>query len=172
MARRRVQGTLTSMPQTVEVRASFAEPDQAKAAAAVLADSGIPRGAIELQHGMLQEARTREARFVWRVLVAILLWSVAGAVPGAAFGLLLADTIGPEGTAGLIVQIVCWTIVGHLLAGMLAGYALLADRKAEEMPPDRPISLLTIRGLPEGDLRRIRRLLGGYGPLELNIAGA
>src|SRR5207237_4756122 len=110
MARRRVQRTLTSMPQTVEVRASFAEPDQAKAAAAVLADSGIPRGAIELQHGTLAEARTREARFVWRVLVAILLWSIAGAAPGAAFGLLLARPIGPAENARLSAHAVCRTL--------------------------------------------------------------
>ena len=148
------------------ITAVFRAPAKAETAAAALAESGIPRISIELQHGTLPEARHREARFVWRVLVAIVLWSIAGAVPGAVFGWLLAKTIGPEGTAGLIVQVVCWTIVGHLLAGMLAGYALLADRSAEEMPPDRPVSLLTVC-VPEGDLRRVRRLLRASDPLDL-----
>jgi len=111
-----------------------------------------------------------EARFVWRVLIRIVLWSIAGAAPGAAFGWLLAETIGPEGTAGLIVQVVCWMIVGHLLAGMLAGYALLADRSAEEMPPDRPVSLLTVRDVPEDDLQRVRRLIRASNPLETHRA--
>ena len=103
------------------------------------------------------------------MLVTIVLWSIAGAVPGAAFGLLLAETIGPEGTAGLILQVVCWMIVGHLLAGMLAGYALLADRSAEEMPPDRPVSLLTVRGVPESDVTRVRRLLLASGSLDVRL---
>jgi len=155
--------------RTIELRASFAHPAAAEAAATILAESGTPGSAIELRHNVLPEARQREARFVLRVLVAILLWSIAEAVPGAIFGWLLAQTIGPEGTAGLVVQVVCWMIVGHLLAGMLAGYALLADRSAEEMPPDRPVSLVTVRDMPERDLRRVRRLLRSRNPLDLRI---
>src|SRR5213594_3620937 len=105
------------MPRTIEIRASFAQALAAEVLAAALTDSGIPRASIEVQHGILPEARTREARFVWRALIRIVLWSIAGAAPGAAFGWLLAETVGPEGTAGLIVQVVCWMIVGHLLAG-------------------------------------------------------
>lgn len=157
------------MPRTIEIRASFAQALAAEVLAAALTDSGIPRASIEVQHGILPEARTREARFVWRVLIRIVLWSIAGAAPGAAFGWLLAETVGPEGTAGLIVQVVCWMIVGHLLAGMLAGYALLADRSAEEMPPDRPVSLLTVRNVPEGNVQRVRRLLKATGPRDIRI---
>jgi len=154
------------------ITAVFRAPAQAETAAAALAESGMPLTSIELQHGTLPEARHRESRFVWRVLVAIVLWSIAGAVPGAAFGWLLAELIGPEGTAGLIVQVVSWTIVGHLLAGMLAGYALLADRSAEEMPPDRAVSLLTVRGVPERDLKQVRRVLRANDPVESRIARA
>jgi hypothetical protein len=155
--------------RTIELRASFAHPAAAEAAATILAESGIPGSAIELRHNVLPEARQREARFVLRVLVAIVLWSIAGTVLGATFGWILAETIGPEGTAGLILQVVCWMIVGHLLAGMLAGYALLADRSAEEMPPDRPVSLVTVRDMPERDLRRVHRLLRSRNPLDLRI---
>ena len=53
---------------------------------------------------------------------------------------------------------------------MLAGYALLADRSAEEMPPDRPVSLLTVRDVPEDDLQRVRRLIRASNPLETHRA--
>ncbi len=65
---------------------------------------------------------------------------------------MLAETIGPEGTAGLIVQLVSWIIVGRLIATILAGYFVPADRTQREMSPDRPVSLLTVRDVPEGDL--------------------
>jgi hypothetical protein len=154
---------------TIEIRASFSKRGHAEAAVVAVVGAGLSPSSLELQHGVLPESRGREGRFVWRVLVAIVLWSIAGAVPGAAFGWLLAKTIGPEGTAGLVVQVVCWTIVGHLVAGMLAGYALLADRSAEEMPPDRPISLLSVRDVSEGDVRRVRRLLKATRPLDIRI---
>lgn len=160
---------MSSTTPTIEIRASFSKRGHAEAAVAAVVEAGISPSSVELQHGVLPETRDREGRFIWRVLVAIVLWSIAGAVPGATFGWLLAETIGPEGTAGLVVQVVCWTIVGHLVAGMLAGYALLADRSAEEMPPDRPISLLSVRDVPEGDVRRVRRLLKATGPLDIRI---
>lgn len=154
------------------IEATFRTAAEADAATAALVEAGVPPASIEARHSVLPEARGREGRFVWRVLVAIVLWSIAGAVPGAAFGWVLAQTIGPEGTAGLIVQVVCWMIVGHLLGGMLAGYALLADRSAEEMPPDRPVSVLTVRGLGAADESRVRHLLQSRRPLELRAASA
>jgi hypothetical protein len=160
---------MSATTRTLEIRAAFAQAGAAEATAAALDELGIPTNAINVQHNVRPEAREREARFVWGVLVAILLWSIAGAVPGAIFGWLLAETIGPEGAAGLIVQIVCWTIVGHLIGGMLAGYALLSDRSAEEMPPDRPISLLTVHGVPQAELRRARRLLRKRGALDVRL---
>jgi hypothetical protein len=154
----------------MEITASFTEPEDAETAVSALAEAGVPRSSIEVQHGVLPEARGREGRFVRRVLVIILVWSIAGAIPGAAFGWLLAATIGPEGTAGLIVQLVCWTIVGHLIGGMLAGYFVLADRSEEEMPPDRPVSVVSVRVEPsEG--KRVRTLLRAQRPVEVRVAG-
>jgi hypothetical protein len=158
-------------PQAVaEITASFVEPADAEAAAGALVEAGVSRSSVLVRHGVMPEARGREGRFVWRVLVIIVLWSVAGAIPGAAFGWLLAVTIGPEGTAGLIVQLVCWIIVGHLIGGMLAGYFVLSDRSQEEMPPDRPVSMLSVRGLEPREARRVRRLLRLRRPLELRVA--
>ncbi|TMF06193.1 MAG: hypothetical protein E6I38_10655 [Chloroflexi bacterium] len=160
---------MSSITRSIQIRASFSKRGRAEAAVAAVVGAGISPSSVDLEHGVPPEMRGREGRFVWRVLVAIVLWSLAGAVPGAAFGWLLAETIGPKGTAGLVVQVVCWTIVGHLVAGMLAGYALLADRSAEEMPPDRPVSLLTVRNVPEGNVQRVRRLLKATGPRDIRI---
>jgi hypothetical protein len=154
---------------TFEIRASFSSPAQADAAVAALIESGIPPSSIDFQHNVLPAARAREGKFVWRVLVLIVLWSIPGGVIGAGFGWLLAETMGPEGTAGLIVQLVSWIIVGHMIAGMLAGYFVLADRTQSEMPPDRPLSLLTIRGLTPRDTKRVQPLLRSHHPLDLSV---
>lgn len=103
------------------------------------------------------------------MLVLIVLWSIPGDVFGAGFGWLLAETIGPEGAAGLIVQLVSWMIVGHLIAGMLAGYLLLADRTQREMPPDGPVSLLIVCGLTDDDAEKARNLLCSHDPPQLSV---
>ena len=122
---------------------------------------------MTLQHGVLPDPGAREARFLWRVLVIIVLWSIAGGIIGAGVGWLLAETIGPEGTAGLIVQLVSWIILGHLIVGMLAGYFVLADRTQPEMPPDRPVSLITVSDLEPPEADRVRRILRSHNSLEL-----
>jgi len=155
-------------PHTVEIRAYFPAPANAEAAANALREAGIPTSSIALHDNVLPDARQREGRFVSRVLIVIVLWSIVGGVIGAGFGWLLAETIGPEGTAGLIVQLVSWIIVGHLIAGMLAGYFVLADRSQREMPPDRPVSLLTV-GVEPRDIKRVRRLRRSHGPLDLRV---
>jgi hypothetical protein len=154
----------------MDIHSSFANRADAEAAAATLREAGIPPSAIDLQFDVLPEARAREARFLWRVLVIIVLWSIVGGVMGAGFGWLLAETIGPEGTAGLILQLVSWIIVGHPIFGMLAGYFVLADRTQREMPPDRPVSVLTVRGLDRGQVRRVRRLLRSHDAIDVQIS--
>jgi hypothetical protein len=152
-----------------EIVAVFSNANAAESAVQALTDVGIPRSDIDLLHGVLPEARAREGRFLWRVLVIIVLWSILGGVIGAGFGWLLAETIGPEGGAGLIVQLVSWLIVGHLIAGLLAGYFVLADRTQREMPPDRAVSLLNVRDLGPRDRHRVKRLLRRQGPLEVRF---
>jgi hypothetical protein len=157
-------------PRTIEVRATFPSTAEADDALAALQEAGIPPASLHLQHNVLPEARAREGRFVSRVLIIIVLWSIVGGVIGAGFGWLLAETIGPEGGAGLIVQLVSWIIVGHLIAGMLAGYFVLADRTQSEMPPDRPMSILIVRDLDSSQARRVRRLLRSHGPSHLRVS--
>src|SRR2546428_8599703 len=144
------------MPRTIEIRASFAQASAAEGLAAALADSGIPRASIAVQHGILPEARTREGRFVWRVLIRIVLWSIAGAVPGAAFGWLLAETIGPEGTAALACQSAGWWTAATSFPEIFAAYALLPTPAARKPPPAPPAPLLPFPNAPKVTLRRSR----------------
>jgi hypothetical protein len=152
----------------VELRASFAQAADAEAAATALSDAAISATTINLEHGVLPDPRAREARFLWRVLVIIVLWSILGGIIGAGVGWLLAETIGPQGTAGLIVQLVSWIILGHLIVGMFAGYVVLADRTQSEMPPDRPVSLLIVSNLDDRDADSVRRILRSHRPLEIH----
>ncbi len=96
--------------------------------------AGIPADAISVTGA----GPGQEGQFLGRIVILIVLWSIPGGALGAATGLLLAIAgIGPQGTTGAVVQVVSWLIIGHLLAGMWAGYLLLADRSHREMAPDR-----------------------------------
>jgi hypothetical protein len=143
-----------------EISATFASRAEAEAAVAVLAAAGIPQSAIEVREAELPPQRQREGRYLWRLLVIIVLWSVLGGVFGVLFGLVLAATIGPEGTTGLVFQAVCWGIVGHLTVGMLAGYVVLADRSQREMEPERPEIVVSVSSVAE-DIDRVKTVLEG-----------
>jgi hypothetical protein len=155
-----------------EISAAFADAIEAEAALAEIRRAGVPAESIAVQHDVLAEAIQRESRFIGKVLLMIVLWSIAGAVPGAILGWVLWQTMGPEGTAGLVLQVVCWAIVGHLLGGMLAGYFLLADRTEREMPPDRPLTVVTVSDLPDGRAEEIERLLRSHGALEVQVTSS
>ena len=106
--------------------------------------------------------RGQEGRFLWRVLALIVVWSIPGGAAGAAAGVALAFAgLGPDGTTGLMVQVVSWLIIGHLLAGMLAGYLLLADRSQREMAPDRAAFVVTVRCRTGTEHRAALRALSG-----------
>jgi hypothetical protein len=155
----RVPEAIGSSAADSAITATFATRSEAEAAAETLAESSIPKSAIDIKHEIPPEGARGEAGFLWGVVVAIVLWSIVGAVPGAAFGWLLAELIGPEGTEVMIMYVVCMTILGHLVAGMLAGYALLADRTTAEVLPDQRTSILTVRSVSEQDRHRIEDLL-------------
>jgi hypothetical protein len=116
----------------IEITAAF--PDApAEAAVRTLTEPRIPDSSIDIAAGV----PGRETAFIRRLVVIIVLWSILGGAVGAAIGLTLAVTIGPEGTSGLLFQVVCWMLIGHLIVGMIAGYWVLADRTHREMAPDR-----------------------------------
>lgn len=83
----------------------------------------------------------RENGFMVRLVLIIAGWSIVGTAIGGGIGALLSYTIGPHGTSGLILQIVSWAIFAHLLIGLWAGYALLADRSGRELAdPEETLS--------------------------------
>lgn len=92
----------------------------------------------------LADETAREGRAMGRIVAIIALASVVGTAIGAALGVALHVTIGPEGTSGLIIQVVSWAIFAHLLIGMWAGYLLLADRTEREIGRAQPV-ILTLR---------------------------
>lgn len=76
-----------------------------------------------------------------KIVLIIALASVVGTAGGAGLGAFFAFTVGPKGTSGYIIQMVSWAIFMHLLIGMWAGYALLADRSGREMRNSGPVTL-------------------------------
>ena len=140
----------------------FADGDQANAAVEALIAAGIPAGAISVAGA----GSGHEGRFLGRIVILIILWSIPGGALGAATGLLLAFAgIGPEGTTGAVVQVVSWLIIGHLLAGMWAGYALLADRSHREMALSGNEGItVSVKCRTDAETAAARRVLG---PTEL-----
>jgi hypothetical protein len=141
--------------QTHTITAAFRDRPAADAAADALAAAGVDREDITVTQNA-----AAETRYLWRLVVIIVLWSVLGGVVGALIGAVLYTAIGPEGTAGLVFQLVCWALIGHLIVGMVAGYWVLSDRTSREMEPDRGAWVLTARcseeqaGLARGVLGR------------------
>lgn len=134
-------------------------PDRARADVAVnaLLAAGFPADALSVS-GV---GSGHEGRFLGRIVVLIVLWSIPGGALGAALGALLSLAgIGPQGTTGVVVQVVSWLIIGHLLAGMWAGYLLLADRSHREIAPGRETSVtVSVNCRNEAEAESARRLL-------------
>jgi hypothetical protein len=77
--------------------------------------------------------REREERFLGRLVLIVVAWSVVGTAVGAGMGLAFnAAGIGPGGTGGLLIQIASWAVFVHLLGGLWAGYALLTKGESRE----------------------------------------
>jgi hypothetical protein len=116
--------------ERVTVVASFRDSQAADAAALRFVDAS---SRTDQTAGTSLLATGREGRFMVRLVLIVAGWSVAGTAIGGAVGALLSYTVGPHGTEGLILQVVSWAIFAHLLIGLWAGYALLADRSGREL---------------------------------------
>jgi len=139
--------------------APFATAAKARAAVEALVAAGVPRDAISLT--VPAAAAAHEGRFLGRIAVLIVIWSIPGGAVGALLGLALALAgIGPDGSAGTFLQVVSWLIIGHLLAGMWAGYVLLADRAHRELAPGRQsVFVVSVRCSDDAEAKAARRLL-------------
>jgi hypothetical protein len=146
--------------QTHTITATFPDRPTANAAAHALAAAGIPRHAITLTE---HAAPAAETRYLRRLVIIIVLWSILGGAVGALIGLALYAAIGPEGTAGLSFQLVCWALIGHLIVGMIAGYWVLADRTHRELSPGEPRTTLTVL-CSETEAQRVHQILSAPSP--------
>lgn len=147
------------MPQ-IKITSTFAEAQSAHAAARLLTAAGIQANAVEVGQ-VAGETVEREGRFMARFVVIVILWSVVGTVGGAAMGAALSYTFGPRGSDGLILQMISWAVFAHVLIGLWAGYALLADRTEREMMPSAPGQLVVRIGIE--DASRVREALRTVG---------
>jgi hypothetical protein len=135
---------MTGSKRSVRWRVVGAFPDRATAQRAVdaLRAAGIGDEAITVAGGGPAEAaprREREERFLGRLVLIVVAWSVIGTLIGVMMGLVFnALGIGPGGTSGLLIQVVSWALFAHLIAGLWAGYALLT--KGESREPVRHIA--------------------------------
>jgi hypothetical protein len=132
-------------PHTTNTRvvAAFADAAAARHAAGALRAAGFDDSAITVAGGApaapAQPPREREERFIGRLVLIVVAWSIVGTGVGAVMGVIFNRLgIGPSGTGGLLLQVVSWALIAHLLAGMWAGYALLT--KGESREPVRHIA--------------------------------
>lgn len=130
------------MPSAHSVVGVFADYARAQQAVGALQAAGIAPERISLA-GDAAAARIpamgrpgeRESPFIVRLVLIIVVWSIIGTGIGIVMGLVFgALGIGPRGVGGLLIQTVSWAIFVHLLAGMWAGYALLANRREQPAP--------------------------------------
>jgi hypothetical protein len=115
---------------------AFADATAAHRAVDALRNARLDERAITLAGDCAPASppkREREERFLGRLLLIIITWSIVGAgvgaVMGVAFNLL---GIGPGGTGGLLLQVASWALFAHLIAGLWAGYALLTRGESRE----------------------------------------
>lgn len=123
-----------------ELHAAFPDGTTAEKALERLIAAGIEPNEVALT----ARSTEREASFLTRLVITIALWSIIGAITGVGLGIVTWIILGPEGTTGFIIQAVVWGIFGHLIAGMWAGYILLADRTDLDLPHDRATQLTVI----------------------------
>jgi hypothetical protein len=149
-----------------DVIASFDDDRRARDAAEALLRDGVVPSAVSVMRTTPSVERAESPFFV-RVVLVIVWWSILGTIVGVAIGFgLWKAGIGPVGTTGIILQTISWGIFGHLIAGMWAGYALLADRSKREFAPpaSEPRTIVTVRCDDRMQLDRARRALSQHGP--------
>lgn len=148
-----------------DVIASFDDDRRAREAADALMRDGVVPSAVSVTR-TAPSVEGAEPPFFVRVVLVIVWWSIIGTLVGVAIGFGVAKAIGPDGTMGIVLQTISWGIFGHLIAGMWAGYVLLADRSKREFAPPaaEPRTIVSVRCDDRLQLDRARRALSQYGP--------
>lgn len=121
---------------TVRVVASFPDAASARRAETALLAARISPESIVVAGAEPSAIAARpqaEERFIGRLVLIVVFWSMVGTLFGVVMGLIFnAAGIGPEGGAGIGIQVASWAIFAHLIAGMWAGYALLTRGESRE----------------------------------------
>jgi hypothetical protein len=162
----------------VRIVAAFADGASARRAADALRAAGIANHAITLAGGAAVDAAAtpeREERFLARLVLIVVAWSIVGTGVGAVMGVVFNGLgVGPSGTGGLLLQVVSWALIAHLLAGMWAGYALLTKGEARE--PVRHIAggraIVSVWCECDEQRERVSRLLNEAGATAISAYSA
>jgi hypothetical protein len=154
------------------VAGSFVDESNARAAAGALWASGVRDDDVEVVVALPTGAG--EVRFVWRLVWIVVLWSVVGGAVGALLGAgVVWAGIGGGGTLAIVLQIIGWMIFGHLIAGMWAGYVLLADRSKREFTPDAGdgggLSVVRVRCRDRAGIERARDAMMSAGATSVDV---
>jgi hypothetical protein len=156
------------------VSGAFRSADDAARAAAALAAAGFAHAAVAARPEAAGTADAREARFMGRLVWIVVLWSIAGGIAGALIGIAVVWAgIGPSSTTAVVLQVVGWAIFGHLIAGIWAGYALLADRSQPEFAPPAGVgsgAAVEVRCSTRAEIERAREALLAAGAREVRVA--
>jgi hypothetical protein len=115
----------------VWVVGAFGDAASAQSAAEDLRRSGIDPRAISIAGaGAIAPSNEpqREAGFIWRLVVIVVVWSIIGVAIGVVIGIALAAAgVPPGGAFGVLVQAIAWGLFFHIMVGLWAGYALLTS---------------------------------------------
>jgi hypothetical protein len=112
------------------------------------------------RHDATGRSARRDRTIMGHVLWKGVVWSIIGAVAGAALGLAL--EISGLAPIGLVLNIVLWALFGHILGAIVGIYLALGAGEAWEMAFEdirQPVTV-TVRSLDEDDIERARRVLG------------
>jgi hypothetical protein len=157
------------------VAGSFVDESAVRAAVGALRASGVRDDDVEVVAAPASSTRAAgEVRFVWRLVWIVVLWSLVGGVVGALSGAgVVWAGIGGGGTLAIVLQIIGWMIFGHLIAGMWAGYALLADRSKREFAPQGVdagrMSIVRVRCCDRPQIDHARRLLDAAAATSVDV---
>ena len=159
------------------VAGAFRDDASARMAALALQDAGFPAGAIAIRHEPSWAPRVRarsEMSFLARLVWIIVFWSIPGTIIGALAGWGIAVAVGIDDTTGTVLMVVSFAIFGHLIAGIWAGYLLLADRSEREFAPpaEAPPITVTVRCANRVEIDRAQTTLNVQGAASLRSVAA
>jgi hypothetical protein len=155
----------TATAPEFRVSGAFRDDIAARSALAAFQDAGFAPGVIAVHRELARDGTRGETSFLGRLVWIIVFWSIPGTIVGALAGWGIAVLAGIDDTTGIVLMVVAFAIFGHLIAGIWAGYVLLADRSEREFsaPGERGRTVLEVRCRNREELERARQLMDQSG---------